>query len=495
MLKDWLVSFALLFVLHYIMMLIIYGNNTFVEVIKRGFQAGDGMQQFQSYMQSMEDLKWNPSVNVPISQKFGSNVICLFMAGLTLAFIIMYLKRFIVVAFLMMIAPLITITYAIDKVRDKRSQALDTWRKEFFWTVLIQPFHCIIYLMFVPAALQLVANGDVGSSFMAIVFMTFILQAEDIVKNIFQIDNKDMGRLGASTALAVGGFMGSMKLAGSATKSVANTVNTGKNMNNANRVKVAATPTQASSGIKSTNKSTNTTEIAPASAKATAVASSNERGNGRGTTETQTNNIERKENSNGKGKLTTDAIMQQNEKFMESDKYRSSFERFANALTNSKALGFSGRIISGYTKAGLATALGALSLLENPSGGKLLGGAAVGYGLGSLTEKAVAGANNLTVRSLQKHVDDGRLRNRKDDFDNSYNEYIANGGTPESARKTVTKLMDADLNTINDDTKDITEIERKMAASAQRLFDQMKKMDYDEPLEEILQRTRRTKKA
>jgi hypothetical protein len=42
------------------------------------------------------------------------------------------------VGFLILISPLITISYAIDKMGDGRAQALNNWFKEFIYNVIIQ---------------------------------------------------------------------------------------------------------------------------------------------------------------------------------------------------------------------------------------------------------------------------------------------------------------------------------------------------------------------
>ena len=47
------------------------------------------------------------------------------------------------VGFLIMIAPLITVTYAIDKAGDGKAQAFSIWIKEFAVNVLIQPLHAL----------------------------------------------------------------------------------------------------------------------------------------------------------------------------------------------------------------------------------------------------------------------------------------------------------------------------------------------------------------
>jgi len=120
MLKNWLVSFILIFVLHYIMMLVLYGNSQLVKIFSDATKVGDGTSQtsdLDAYMTKIKANRYSIEENVSTLNKFGSNIICLLMAGITIGFLFMYIKRFIVIAFLIVIAPLITITYAIDKIR------------------------------------------------------------------------------------------------------------------------------------------------------------------------------------------------------------------------------------------------------------------------------------------------------------------------------------------------------------------------------------------
>ena len=66
------------------------------------------------------------------------------------------MKRFLMVGFLIVISPLITITYSIDKAGDGKAQAFSTWLKEFMVNILIQPLHALIYLVFVLMAKRLI---------------------------------------------------------------------------------------------------------------------------------------------------------------------------------------------------------------------------------------------------------------------------------------------------------------------------------------------------
>ena len=123
----------------------------------------------------------------------------------------MYIKRMITIAFLILISPIITITYSIDKISDGKSQALDTWVREFLQNVLIQPFHCIIYLVFISVGINIVNNsGTLAAGIIVILTMFFIFEAEKIIKNIFGI-NSDTTGSGMKTALTVVGTMTALK--------------------------------------------------------------------------------------------------------------------------------------------------------------------------------------------------------------------------------------------------------------------------------------------
>lgn len=474
MFKDWLVSFVLLFVLHYIMLLIIYGNDVLVDVFKTSLTTGNTQTALTEYMQSMRNLKWSVDVTIPVAQKFGANVVCLLMAGLTLGFIIMYVKRFIVVAFLMMISPIITITYAIDKVKDSKSQALDAWIKEYFWTIVIQPFHCLIYLVFVPAALTLLQNGDVGSSFMAIFCMLFILQAEGIVKNIFGIKAEDIGGLSAASALVAGGFIGSLNKV-KAPKLQNPDKGAGKKGEKGKGLQGPtghASPTPNGGGSPVTNQSPTDKTTQPKD-------STNNR--------TQPSPIDNANNTNN----NKSPFNQMDNRFMNSEKVQDSMEKFANALRGSAMVQGATKVIKGYTKAALGVALASLSLLENPDGAKTFTAFMGGRAAGEAAFNAVDQGKNWAANKLQLHVENGRLQNREADFDNAYQALRSDNSGNISTKLTEEKIrefLNTDL-TANLDSK-FTEAERRMALATQRLYSQLEKMEYDDPLEEVVSRVR-----
>lgn len=194
MLKDWAISLVLVFVLQYIMIITFFINNSLVEVLEK--------------MDPFKNSEWNiitkligPSL-IPIEGwketiVYGSFVIA------TLAFVLMYIKRTIVLGFLIVISPLITITYSIDKIGDGKSQALNTWLKEFIFTVIVQPFHCIMYIVFYGSIMSSLDGDGLGNVIFAVASAFFMLKAEDIIRKIFGIQANNIGNAIGTGAMAI----------------------------------------------------------------------------------------------------------------------------------------------------------------------------------------------------------------------------------------------------------------------------------------------------
>lgn len=84
-------------------------------------------------------------------------------------------------AFLTLIAPLVALTYPIDKLKDGKAQAFDMWIKEYIFNALLQPFHLIIYTIFVSSAVELAAKNPI----FAIIALAFITPAEKLLRKFF----------------------------------------------------------------------------------------------------------------------------------------------------------------------------------------------------------------------------------------------------------------------------------------------------------------------
>lgn len=132
---------------------------------------------------------------------FAYLMIYIALVGYTVFFFIVYLLRVLKLAFLTMIAPLICLTYPIDKISDGQAQAFNKWLKEFIYNVLIQPFHLLIYTVIVGLALGLAETVPL----FAIIAIAAILPIEKLMKEMFGF-NKAPG-VGAFSGAAAGSMV------------------------------------------------------------------------------------------------------------------------------------------------------------------------------------------------------------------------------------------------------------------------------------------------
>ncbi len=186
MLKDWVVSFVLVFLLQYIIIFTINANNALVDILQNALQNVSHNGGFSNVVNTFGTNGLKP---LSFTMGFGSAIAFCILVGVTLSFLIFYIKRMLTLAFLIIISPIVTITYSIDKMGDNQSQALNKWVKEFVYTVLIQPFQCLIYIVFATTAIDLMQDMTLGAAILGCVMILFIHQAEDIVRGIFSFEH------------------------------------------------------------------------------------------------------------------------------------------------------------------------------------------------------------------------------------------------------------------------------------------------------------------
>ncbi len=123
----------------------------------------------------------------------------------TLIFIVTYLKRLIYMTFLTIIAPLVAMTYPIDKMNDGKAQAFNMWFKEYIFNLLIQPMHLILYTILVTSAMNFASKNLLY----VIVALYFMIPAEKLLRKFFGFEKAQTpGLLGgpAGAALMMSGM-------------------------------------------------------------------------------------------------------------------------------------------------------------------------------------------------------------------------------------------------------------------------------------------------
>ena len=114
-------------------------------------------------------------------QKITYEIIYIALIALTVRFTIMYIQRMLKMAFLTMIAPIVGLMYPIDKLRGNSNTSYSSWLKEFIYNALLQPFHYLIYYIFIGSSIGIAADNPIY----AIVVLLFLSKAEGIFKQLF----------------------------------------------------------------------------------------------------------------------------------------------------------------------------------------------------------------------------------------------------------------------------------------------------------------------
>lgn len=221
---DWVVALCLIFFMHYIMAFTMTMSETVTDVLSGNTTSQGRIQQviveltdktgnntftetngvaikFKSNFTGLARIKADYD---SISLKIGYTILYIALTVYTVYFAFVYLKRLLMLAFFTMIAPLVALTYPLDKIRDGKAQAFNYWFKEYMFYALLQPMHMLLYTVFVSSALSVAANNLLY----AIVALAFIVPAEKIVKQMFGIKGNTESTLGgfAGGALASQAF-------------------------------------------------------------------------------------------------------------------------------------------------------------------------------------------------------------------------------------------------------------------------------------------------
>ena len=203
MLIDWVVSLVLIFVMEYIIIFVIMLNEVLVKTLARAFSiTGDGVSNIM--------LELGIKAVLPGVSSLGALLVYSALVLMTIIFLITYITRMIKVGFLIVCSPMVTITYSIDRMGDGKAQSLAAWFKEFLYTVLIQPFHCILYYTFSSVAFELI-NGSwfdfaeynyIVNGCFAVICLIFIFSAEKTIRHIFNF--QDDGKASFAAGIATG---------------------------------------------------------------------------------------------------------------------------------------------------------------------------------------------------------------------------------------------------------------------------------------------------
>ena len=209
MLKNWLIAMCLLFFMHYFMTFTVTIVNSITEALTQLTEFSENGDETKNTEEETgvtytgDKLMGDARIKLQqgdVSNRMTFTILYIILVIYTFVFAMIYLKRVIYMAFLTMIAPLVAMTYPLDKMKDGEAQALGMWMKEYVFNMILQPFHLLLYYILVTTAMNLATENPVY----AIIAIGFLIPAEKLLRAFFGFKNKEtMGTMNA----AIGGAL------------------------------------------------------------------------------------------------------------------------------------------------------------------------------------------------------------------------------------------------------------------------------------------------
>ncbi len=158
-------------------------------------------------------------------EHIGWGFVYIMLVILTIAFIVMYIKRTGYMMVLTILAPIVGLMYPINKVNGSRAHTLNLWFKEYMGNLIIQPFHLILYSILIGSAMSIAINNPIW-----VIGAIFILvRIEQLLKDLLGIQDTRIGSLGKSLQETTRAIKTTEKATVSMAKSIGRTASRGAN--------------------------------------------------------------------------------------------------------------------------------------------------------------------------------------------------------------------------------------------------------------------------
>ena len=187
MIKDYLLGLLVLFGMGIFIIAIILLNNTIVSAFYKEAVAG-------AWDDSLTMELWKGIFNTNVLIGTQSLILYIIISAMGLVFFLYYFKRLLKVSFLIVISPLVAVTYAVNR----RSGSAKSY------TVLIQVIHALTYVSFISIIVE--AAGSKGTAaipamILLVSGLKFLWDSETIIGSLFGIS---ADKVQGNTALLLG---------------------------------------------------------------------------------------------------------------------------------------------------------------------------------------------------------------------------------------------------------------------------------------------------
>ncbi|HBJ12670.1 MAG TPA: hypothetical protein DDY53_05040 [Clostridiales bacterium] len=188
-LMAWFESMVLLFVMHFIIRIIFFVSEILVQLLTNILNNIINMTMANSSIKNIDLAifkELSKTLNSPKGWKPVEYFICyILLVGYEYKFLIMYIKRFMVIGLLVVVSPLITCTYSLDKAGDGKAQAFQILFKELIVNILMQPMHLFLYSVLLGFATNIIQEYPLFT----ILLLIGVSRGEKIIKQIFRMQS------------------------------------------------------------------------------------------------------------------------------------------------------------------------------------------------------------------------------------------------------------------------------------------------------------------
>ena len=199
MLFDWLVGLIMLFTIHYFMVFVINLNDVFISVIQ---ETSNGINSIAMKQLSETEIT-NPEIELKVYEQvrtraydpkllngISGTIMYMTLVYMAVRYTVIYLKRYLTILVLTLMAPAVGVSYALQKVFSGKSHALKTWMTEYIMNIIIQIVHALLYAIFISQAMIL-SLQSVAGIFIALILMNYTMKADELFKKIFKFGGGD----------------------------------------------------------------------------------------------------------------------------------------------------------------------------------------------------------------------------------------------------------------------------------------------------------------
>ena len=185
MLISWFVGVILLFLMHYIALIMIKITEIFTTLIVNAVGNDTNITEMEVTMltkipdDTAKAEGWGKLIYLIM------NFVLVFYQ---LKFFIMYLFRVLKIFILTIVSPLMCVTYPIDAMGDGKAQGFNNWFRRVMMEIFIQPIHLVIYIVFIYSA------GEIAKTqpLIGIIFIIALDYSEKIVRSAFKLKGKGL---------------------------------------------------------------------------------------------------------------------------------------------------------------------------------------------------------------------------------------------------------------------------------------------------------------